>query len=134
MNILDAREPDRTVVWNDHVRANYAVWQPGYECELHSHVDAVEIFVFLEGQCEITVDDETMVVGPGQAVYAGPEQKHKLKVVGDRPLVFFLAVAPNHQPTHTIFQADGTVVEHNRQPPLRTRSGAADGGWCGGGR
>jgi len=117
MNILKLSEPDRAIVWNRYMRANYAVWQPGYECELHSHRDAVEIFVFLEGTCEITVDDETATVGPGEAVFTAPEAKHKLKVVGDRPLVFFLAVTPNHSPTHTIYKADGTVVEYDREPP-----------------
>jgi len=123
VDILNLSDPDNVIVWNSYMRANYAIWQPGYECELHSHLDAVEIFVFLEGKCEITVDGDTAVVGLGQAVFCGPETKHKLKVIGDEPLVFFLAVTPNHEPTHTIYKDDGSVVEHNRQPPGPGRIG-----------
>jgi len=117
VNILWQDQPDRAIVWNRYMRANYAVWQPGQECDVHSHRDAVELFVFLDGQCEMTVGDETAIVGAGQTVYVGPDVKHKLRAIGDQPLVMFLAVTPNHSPTHTIFRPDGSIIEHDRQPP-----------------
>ena len=104
-------------VWNSYTRGGYATWQPGQDCELHSHDDAGEFFVFLDGACEITVEGETTVLEAGSAVYVGPDEKHKLKVVGDRPMTMFLAVFPNHQPTHTFHHPDGTRYVRNRQPP-----------------
>jgi mannose-6-phosphate isomerase-like protein (cupin superfamily) len=116
MEIL-APGTSKTQVWNSYLRADYATWQPGQDCEVHFHEDAAEVFVFLAGECEMTVEDETRVVQAGSTVYVGPGQKHKLKAVGDRPLEMFLAVMPNHEPTHTFFNADGTTYNRNRQPP-----------------
>jgi mannose-6-phosphate isomerase-like protein (cupin superfamily) len=118
MEIL-APGTDKTAVWNTYLRADYATWPLGMECEVHSHEDAAEIFVFLAGACEITVEGETRVVSAGCTVYVGPEEKHKLKAVGDRPLEMFLAVLPNHEPTHTFYRADGTKEHRNRAAPPR---------------
>jgi mannose-6-phosphate isomerase-like protein (cupin superfamily) len=87
------------------------------ECEVHSHQDAAEVFLFLAGQCEITVESETRVVSAGCTVYVGPDEKHKLKVFGDEPLLMFLAVMPNHQPTHTFYRPDGTTDHRDRPAP-----------------
>ncbi|MGH2459823.1 MAG: cupin domain-containing protein [Chloroflexota bacterium] len=107
----------KSSVWNDYLRADYATWPVGQECEVHSHRDATEVFVFLAGQCEFTSEGETVVVGAGSTVYVGPEEKHKLKAVGDRPLEMFLAVMPNHHPTHTFYAADGTPIDRDRPAP-----------------
>ena len=58
-------EPHETV-WNDYIRADFAIWPVGQDCPVHFHEDAVEIFIFLDGQCEMTVGDEVQVVGAGQ--------------------------------------------------------------------
>lgn len=116
MQIL-APQTAQTGVWNDYLRGGYAVWQPGQECEVHSHQDAAEVFIFLSGACEFTAEGETQVVTGGSTVYVGPGEKHKLKAVGDRPLEMFLAVMPNHQPTHTFYRTDGTPVHWNRPAP-----------------
>jgi mannose-6-phosphate isomerase-like protein (cupin superfamily) len=116
MEIL-APDTPRTGVWNTYLRADYATWPLGMECEVHSHDDAAEVFVFLAGACEITVEGETRVVSAGCTVYVGPDEKHKLKAVGDRPLEMFLAVLPNHEPTHTFYRADGTKEHRNRAAP-----------------
>jgi mannose-6-phosphate isomerase-like protein (cupin superfamily) len=104
-------------VWNDYIRADFAIWPVGQDCPVHFHEDAVEIFIFLDGQCEMTVGDEVQTVGAGQAVYVGPGEPHKLKAIGDRPLKMFLFVSPNHHPTHTFVEADGSTREHDRPPP-----------------
>jgi mannose-6-phosphate isomerase-like protein (cupin superfamily) len=116
MEIL-APGTEKSGVWNDHLRAGYATWQPGQECEVHSHQDAAEIFVFLGGECEFTGEDETRRVFGGATVYVGPGEKHKLKAVGERPLEMFMAVMPNHPPTHTFYRSDGTPVHWNRPAP-----------------
>ncbi|HEX5416375.1 MAG TPA: cupin domain-containing protein [Chloroflexota bacterium] len=106
-----------TTVWNAYLRADYATWEPGQTCEIHSHQNAVEIFVILSGAAEFWVEGETAVVPEGSTVYVGPGQKHKLTVVGDESMQMFLAVLPNHTPTHTFYAADGTEVFRDRQPP-----------------
>ncbi len=117
MDILSLKEGFPRAVWNNYFRCDYAVWEVGKECEVHCHQDAAEVFVFLDGECEITVEGQTRVVGAGHTVYTGPGVKHKLKAVGSRPLVMFLLVAPNHSPTHTMYYADGRVENHDRTAP-----------------
>jgi quercetin dioxygenase-like cupin family protein len=112
-----------TGVWNDYVRAGYSTWQPGQECEVHSHVEAGELFVFLSGTCEFIADGETRIVTGGSTVYVGPGEKHKLRAIGDQPVEMFMAVFPNHAPTHTFYRDDGTPVHWNRPAP-----GSADVG------
>jgi quercetin dioxygenase-like cupin family protein len=108
---------DKREVWNSYTRGGYATWQPGQDCEVHSHEAAGEFFVILSGACEFTFEAETRVLEAGSAVYVGPDEKHKLRVVGDAPMTMFLAVFPNHQPTHTFYRADGKSYYRNRPPP-----------------
>jgi quercetin dioxygenase-like cupin family protein len=110
---------DHEDVWNRYVRGGYATWQPGQDCEVHSHQDAAEVFVILSGQCEFTFDGSRQVVSAGSCVYVGPEEKHKLRVVGNEPMSMFLAVFPNHEPTHTFYEADGTPYVRSRPRPDR---------------
>jgi mannose-6-phosphate isomerase-like protein (cupin superfamily) len=117
VQILTLDAAPHETVWNDYIRADFATWPVGQDCPVHYHEDAVEIFVFLDGECEMTVGDEVQRVRAGQAVYVGPGEPHKLKAVGDRPLRMFLFVAPNHHPTHTFVEADGSIREHDRPPP-----------------
>jgi len=109
-----------TTVWNSYLRADYATWEPGQTCAIHSHLNAAEIFVILSGTAEFWVEGETERVSGGSTVYVGPGQKHKLTVVGDEPMQMFLAVLPNHEPTHTFYNEDGTEIFRNRQAPTGT--------------
>src|SRR5437764_537100 len=79
MQIMTLDGEPHATVWNRYLRADFATWEIGQDCQVHSHQDAVEIFVFLDGECEMTVGDETQVVGAGQAVYVGPNVPHRLK-------------------------------------------------------
>ena len=117
MQIMTLDGQPHATVWNGFLRADYAAWEVGQDCPVHYHKDAVEIFVFLDGQCEMTVGDEVEVVNAGQAVYVGPNVPHKLKAIGDRPMKMFLFVSPNHQPTHTMVEADGSTRDTNRPEP-----------------
>jgi mannose-6-phosphate isomerase-like protein (cupin superfamily) len=82
-------------------------WPPGWVAQWHSHDGADEVFAFLQGTCEITVEDETRVVRAGEFVYVPAEARHTLRNIGADDLIVFLVVAPNHQPTHTFYDADG---------------------------
>jgi len=117
MQILNIDGDPHETVWNGFLRADYATWPVGQDCPVHYHEKAAELFIILDGQCEMTVGDEVRVINAGQTVYTAPNEPHKLKAVGDRPLKMFLVVVPNHEPTHTMVEADGSTREHNRQPP-----------------
>ena len=118
MHVLGLEEPAPRGVWNQYMRGGYSVWPVGRETvDAHCHFDAIELFIILDGQCEMTVEDEVQVIQPGQTVYVGPGGWHKVKAVGDRPLVMFMVIAPNHSPTHTIRRADGSVYNHDATPP-----------------
>ncbi len=119
MYVLRQDEAEPTAVWTDLMRGGYARWEPGFECDYHCHEGADEVFVFLAGQCEITVEGETRVCGAGETVYTRAGQRHKLKAVGDQPLEMFMVVAPNHSPTHTMYYPDGRVTHHDRALPER---------------
>jgi quercetin dioxygenase-like cupin family protein len=113
----------KRIIWNHYVRGGYSSWPVGQECVVHGHLDAVEVFVLLDGQCEMTVGQEVELVGAGQTVYVGPEAWHKLKAVGERPLVMFWAVMPNHSPNHTFLKPDGSFsYEDTPGPPLEDAS------------
>ena len=119
MYVLHQDEAEPTAVWTDLMRGGYARWEPGFECDYHCHEGADEVFVFLSGRCEITVEGETRVCGAGETVYTRAGQRHKLKAVGYEPLEMFMVVAPNHSPTHTMYYPDGRVAHHNRALPER---------------
>lgn len=109
-------------VWNDHLRGGYACWRVGMDCEVHSHWQAGEFFTFLEGACEFSSDEGTRVLPAGHTVYVGPGERHKLTSVGDAALLMFLAVAPNHSPTHTFYAPDGSPIPRDRPRPANSVS------------
>lgn len=92
-----------------HVRGGMLTFKPGFECAYHSHDDAEEIFLFTRGECRITVEDEATDVGVDDIVLVPAEHKHKLRS-GREPLLMWLTVTPNHEPTHTHYeqQPDGS--------------------------
>ena len=120
MYVLRQDEAEPTPIWTDYMRGGYARWEPGFECAYHCHQDADEVFVFLAGQCEVTVEGETRLCAAGETLYTRSGQRHKLKAVGDEPLVMFLVVSPNHSPTHTMRYPDGRVENHDRRVPERS--------------
>jgi mannose-6-phosphate isomerase-like protein (cupin superfamily) len=117
MEILGGDGSTKRIIWNPYMRGGYAVWPVGQDCELHAHKDAVEIFVILDGKCEMTVGEEVRVVGPGETIYVGPADWHRLVSIGERPLEMFWAVMPNHSPNHTLVTPDGTMYDEDRAGP-----------------
>lgn len=99
------------VVFDEHVRSTVDRWPVGTSCGLHFHRGAGEVFVFLDGECELEVGGEVHRLGPGDAVYVEPDERHNLTAVGDRDLVFFLAVFPNLSPRTTWVRDDGSLEE-----------------------
>jgi mannose-6-phosphate isomerase-like protein (cupin superfamily) len=99
------------VVFNELVRSTIDRWVVGTSSGLHFHRGAAEVFVFLDGECDLEVEGEIHRFGPGEAVYIEPDERHDLTAVGDRDLVFFLAVFPNLSPKTTWVHDDGTLED-----------------------
>jgi mannose-6-phosphate isomerase-like protein (cupin superfamily) len=67
--------------------------QPGGDTYLHRLKNS-EVYFFLKGTAEITIDEETAVVGATQAVYVPPGSSQKVKNVGADELLFVCIVDP----------------------------------------
>jgi quercetin dioxygenase-like cupin family protein len=93
----------------------------------HEESEAIETWVVLEGKVrfEFEIDGQRseVVAGPGQAVFALPNEKHRVTCAGDEPAVYFLTVSPHRAPTHTHYDHQG-----NRRP---TTPGAVRPTWKG---
>ncbi len=92
-------------------RMAYQRWEPGESCGQHFHPGAGELFVFLDGACDVEVEGETLRCGAGDCVYVEPDERHRLAVAGEQPCAFFLAVFPNRSPKTVWVRADGTLEE-----------------------
>jgi len=91
------------------VRGGMFFLEPGQEAGYHSHDGAPEVFVFLQGQCDVPIEGEIVHVGPGDVVCVAAEMKHRLLNTGTDRLVVWLTVTPNVTPSHTFYeqQPDG---------------------------
>jgi mannose-6-phosphate isomerase-like protein (cupin superfamily) len=107
MRVHQIAAAEGNIIKTDRMRGGVHRWPPGWQAEWHSHDGADEVFAFLAGTCEITVESETLVVGAGEFVFVPAEERHTLKNIGEDDLLVFLIVAPNHQPTHTFYDAQG---------------------------
>ena len=57
-------------------------WLPNFSIWPHYHKIHSETFYILSGHVEWTIDGETHVMGPGDAVHIRPNTVHSVKVVG----------------------------------------------------
>ena len=63
---------------------------PGAELMRHHHEPA-EIYFIISGRGEMDIEDRSLPVGPGCAVYIPPDVHHALRCTGAEPLVFVFA-------------------------------------------
>jgi quercetin dioxygenase-like cupin family protein len=117
----DFRTDVRNVVINPRIRSRFLRMEPGEVGARHSHDLGEEVFLILSGQCEFEIDGETAVLGPGQMCFAGADQMHHVRVVGDEPMTMYLSVTPHLEPTHTFWREDGAKL-----PPSYGGSTRAD--------
>jgi quercetin dioxygenase-like cupin family protein len=107
----------KNFVITPEIRMRFYRMEVGQTDSRHSHDLGHEIFFILEGQCEMEVDGERAVLGPGQACVALRDQLHQAKNVGDIPVTMYLSVSPHVIPTHTFWTAD--PHEGGRKLPAR---------------
>jgi hypothetical protein len=65
---------------------------------------------------EFEIDGHKEVLEPGQACIALTDESHIVRNVGDEEVIMYLSVTPHIQPTHTMWNADGTKKPPRFQP------------------
>ena len=66
-------------------------WPPGKDHGSHHHPSWEQCYYIFAGQAEITVGEETKLVGPGSSAHMPPGAVHNITAVGDETLVAAVA-------------------------------------------
>ena len=79
-------------------------WPAGIATVPHSHPAAEEAFHVLRGRAGFTIGEEPeREVGPGSFMLALRGVRHRIRVLGDQPLMLMATVAPNEdRPDETV--------------------------------
>jgi quercetin dioxygenase-like cupin family protein len=78
-------------------------YDAGKQVPWHEHEDSEQVMLVLEGEVEMTIEDETKLLGPGDVVVVNRGQQHKL--YSERGFSFIEALAPvplDHVPDRTL--------------------------------
>ena len=99
--VFDYRHDITNMFVTPQIRSRFMKMKPGEIAGRHSHDLGHEVFLILQGQCEMEIDGEKAVLTPGQMCVAFNHQMHQARNVGDEPMVMYLSVTPHVFPTHT---------------------------------
>jgi len=109
--VFDHRDdPSGTIVATPQVRARFLRREPGQDLGgFHSHIESggIETWVIVSGAAQFEFRDGTVIARAGQAVFAWPDEPHRVTCYGDEPVQYFLTVSPHREPSHTHFDAEG---------------------------
>lgn len=105
--VFDYRTDVKNLFVTPRIRSRFLRMEPGEVHRAHSHDLGHEIFLILEGTCQLEIDGERAVLGPGQLCVAFAHQMHQASNVGDGPMTMYLSVTPHVEPTHTQYDPDG---------------------------
>jgi mannose-6-phosphate isomerase-like protein (cupin superfamily) len=75
---------------------------PGGRTAPHYHRRTEEIYYILEGQGEMTINNQTQGVGPLDAIAIPPGAVHSIFNSGSEPLVFLCCCAPAYEHEDTV--------------------------------
>jgi quercetin dioxygenase-like cupin family protein len=67
-------------------------YEPGKQVPWHAHEDTEQVMFILEGSVEMTIDDETKLLGTGDVVVVNRGRRHRLYSEGG--VTFMEALAP----------------------------------------
>ena len=67
-------------------------YEPGKQVPWHVHEDAEQVMAILDGEIEMTIDEETKTLGAGDVVVVNRGQRHK--IYSERGVTFMEALAP----------------------------------------
>ena len=116
--IYDYRSDVKNLFVTPRIRGRFLRMEPGEVHRAHSHDLGHEIFLILEGTCQMEIDGERAVLGPGQLCVAFAHQMHQASNVGDGPMTMYLSVTPHVEPTHTQYDPDtGERLPPRYNPP-----------------
>jgi len=71
----------------------------------HHHAETEEIYYILSGTAEMTLDGETRLVGPGDAIAIPPGARHTIRNPGPEELVFLCTCAPGYEHADTFLES-----------------------------
>lgn len=86
----------------------YSVIYPGGSIPLHTH-DTIETYTVLQGEGEITVDNETQPVVPGDSIYIDHSLPHSLVNTGNSDLHVMYVYAPKMVVDHWAQELSGEL-------------------------
>jgi mannose-6-phosphate isomerase-like protein (cupin superfamily) len=75
---------------------------PGNRTAPHYHSKTEEIYYILQGQGEMTINDQVQSVGPFDAIAIPPGAVHSILNTGSEPLVFLCTCAPAYEHEDTV--------------------------------
>jgi mannose-6-phosphate isomerase-like protein (cupin superfamily) len=75
---------------------------PGASTTPHYHPQTEEIYYILAGAGRMTIDIETRLVGPGDAIAIPPRAIHTIACTSTEPLRFLCTCAPGYEHSDTI--------------------------------
>jgi quercetin dioxygenase-like cupin family protein len=116
--VYDYRTDLVNMLLTPEIRGRFLRFEPGQVAGRHSHDLGHEIFLILEGECEMEIDGHRARLGPGQLCYAYAHQMHQASNPGDTPMIMYLSVTPHIEPTHTQYDPDtGARLPPRYNPP-----------------
>jgi mannose-6-phosphate isomerase-like protein (cupin superfamily) len=75
---------------------------PGAETEAHFHPRTEEIYYVLRGRGLMILGDERKAVGPGDGIMIPPGIPHRIRNIGEGPLVFLCCCSPPYSHEDTV--------------------------------
>lgn len=116
--VYDYRTDLLNMLITPEIRGRFLRFEPGQVAQRHSHDLGHEIFLILEGECEMEIDGHRARLGPGQLCYAYAHEMHQASNPGETPMVMYLSVTPHIEPTHTMYDPDtGARLPPRYNPP-----------------
>ena len=67
-------------------------YEPGKQVPWHAHPETEQVMVIIDGEIEMTIEEETKTLGPGDVVVVNRGRKHK--VYSENGVTFMEALAP----------------------------------------
>ena len=83
-----------TLARGEAMMAGLNCFEPGQQHAPHTHAGQDKLYVVLEGSGEVTVGEQTEIVGPGDAAFAASGVLHSIRNPGPGRLVVMAILAP----------------------------------------
>ena len=116
--VFDYQHDIKNLFITPNIRGRFLRMEPGEVHARHSHDLGDELFLILDGQCDMEIDGHHEVLGPGQACVAFAHQLHQARNAGSGPMTMYLSVTPHIEPTHTHYdQETGERLPPRYNPP-----------------